>query len=272
MPLYELIPGATPQQWSLDVATGLTVGPGDRRFLFGGVGLAAGIDTLQRATGRPAICATAQFVSFARIGELLDLSVEVLAGGNAITQAQVMARVGDRHVLTVVAALGSRDGAHDGQWLRAPEVPQPEDCPSAPGPRLTDALHSRFEVRVAEGRYGWSQSEAGAGQERLLFWVRSREGFEVDAALLAVIADFVAVGIGPTIGLRAGGNSLDNTIRFVAGAQAGEWVLCDARIESIGAGIVHGTMHMFAPAGALLATASQSMILRVHPPQTSPKP
>lgn len=201
--LFELT-AVTPQHWSLDVATGLTVGPPDRRFLFGGVGLAAGIHALQRATGRRALCATAQFVSFARIGERLDLSVEVLAGGNAITQAQAVARVGERHVLTVVAALGSRDDTYDGQWLRAPAVPPPDECPHAAAPRLSDALHARFEVRVAEGRYGWSQSEGGAGQERVLFWVRSRDGFGVDAALLAVIADFVAVGIGPAIGLRAG--------------------------------------------------------------------
>jgi acyl-CoA thioesterase len=40
-------------------------------------------------------------------------------------------------------------------------------------------------------------------------------------------------------------------------------MLCDTQISGIASGFVHGRMHIFADDGELLATASQSGILRV---------
>jgi acyl-CoA thioesterase len=39
-------------------------------------------------------------------------------------------------------------------------------------------------------------------------------------------------------------------------------VLCDNRMEYAGNGFGHGTVHLWSESGTLLATASQSMILR----------
>jgi acyl-CoA thioesterase len=84
---------------------------------------------------------------------------------------------------------------------------------------------------------------------------------DMSAAALAIIGDFVPGGIGQALGLRAGGNSLDNTIR-VAHRVPTDWVLADIRVHAIADGFGHGLVHMWAEDGTLLATASQSTIVR----------
>ncbi|MEZ5219887.1 MAG: thioesterase family protein [Ilumatobacteraceae bacterium] len=58
-----------------------------------------------------------------------------------------------------------------------------------------------------------------------------------------------------------GGNSLDNTLRLVHLVPT-EWVLLDIRVHAVERGFGHGLVHMFAEDGTLLATASQSCIVR----------
>jgi acyl-CoA thioesterase len=95
-------------------------------------------------------------------------------------------------------------------------------------------------------------------------WVKPADpGMAIDRILLGVMADFLPSGIGNALGSAAGGNSLDNTIRF-ARLVPTQWVLADIRIHAASQGFVHGRVHLFADDGTLLATASQSMILRVH--------
>jgi acyl-CoA thioesterase len=83
----------------------------------------------------------------------------------------------------------------------------------------------------------------------------------VDVATLAVLGDFVPMGVGQSLGVRGGGNSLDNTLR-VARLVPTEWVLLDIRLHAVERGFGHGLVHMFAEDGTLLATASQSCIVR----------
>ncbi len=129
--------------------------------------------------------------------------------------------------------------------------------------RREDDINASFEKRVAAGRFGTARAEGGPSADGVArLWVRPIEG-EVDRIALAIMADFLPSGIGNALGTAAGGNSLDNTIRF-ARSQPTEWVLADIRIHATTQGFVHGRVHLFAQSGALLATASQSMILRVH--------
>ena len=69
------------------------------------------------------------------------------------------------------------------------------------------------------------------------------------------------MGVGQALGVRGGGNSLDNTLR-VAHLVPTEWVLLDIRVHAVERGFGHGLVHMFAEDGTLLATASQSCIVR----------
>ena len=145
-----------------------------------------------------------------------------------------------------------------------PDVPRPEDC--EPGEHWRQAhygLHSRMDIRVAKGRYGFDRAGAPEADGRLLLWIKPREHFEIDAPMLAIIADHVPSGIGNALGKNAGGNSLDNTLR-IRRIVPTEWVLCDIRILGVHGGFGHGAMYLFAQDGELMATASQSLIVRVR--------
>src|SRR3982751_4517184 len=96
-----------PHIWRMPVVPSLISGTG---ALFGGCGLGAAIEVMEQVTSRPCIWATAQFLSFARPPAELELDVVEAVRGHQISQARVIARVGDREILTVVGALGHRPG------------------------------------------------------------------------------------------------------------------------------------------------------------------
>src|SRR3546814_10717634 len=79
----------------LKVSADLCVGPAGHVFLFGGAGLGGAIAAMEQCSGRKLICATAQYLSYARAGAFLDLGVSILAAGKQVTQAQVTARIGE---------------------------------------------------------------------------------------------------------------------------------------------------------------------------------
>ncbi len=254
---FDLRPTHNPHRWFMPLTQAVCVGPPDAMFMFGGVGLASAVAALERTTGRPLVWATAQYLSYARPPSVVDLDVWTPAVGKYNTQARVTGHVGDREIFTVNAALGSRPSAISKQWALMPDAPRPEDCEPAEHWRNAGVdLHSRIEVRLAKG--GDPQADG-----RSLLWIRPRQRFAIDAAMLAVMADFVPSGIGGALGQMAGANSLDNTLR-VRRIVPTEWVLCDIHIQGIHGGFAHGAMHLFAQDGELMATADQSMIVRIR--------
>ena len=265
MPLVEIQSTHNPFRYTLAIEPHLCVGPPGKQFLFGGAGLAASIAALEAATQRPTVWATAQYLSYARPPAVMDLDVLVPVSGKHSSQARVIGHLADTEILTVNAALGSRPGDISEQWAVAPKVPPPEDCPIREHSWSRDNidLHSLFEERAIKGRFG-TQREGGASEDgHALLWVRPKDpATAIDRVALAVIADFLPSGIGSALGRHAGGNSLDNTIR-IRGLVDTDWVLCDIRIHAVHAGFGHGRMHLFARDGTLLATASQSLIIRV---------
>jgi acyl-CoA thioesterase-2 len=258
-------PTTNPNSWRLPVVPRLISGTG---ALFGGCGLGAAIEVMEQVTGRPCIWSTAQFLSFARPPAVLELDVVEAVRGHQISQARVIARVGDREILTVVGALGRRPGTLSGQWSTRPDVPAPDDCRPRPlMNRHQGTIMDRFESKLADARPYWELTGiAGSGNASL--WVRIPELVGTSAAALAMIGDFVPFGIGQALGVRAGGNSLDNTLR-IAHRVPTEWVLADVRVHAIADGFGHGLVHLWAEDGTLLGTASQSTIVRSH---TAPEP
>ena len=245
-------------RWQMEIVPGLTSGTG---ALFGGCGLGACIEVMEQVTQRPCIWATAQFLSFARPPARLDLDVTEVVRGNHISQARVIAHVGDTEILTVLGALGHRPLDLEGQWSIMPEVPPPGACPPRPLMNHHEGrLSGRLDARLAEARPYWEfPGPAGSGNSSL--WIRLPEVLEMSAAALAVVGDFVPFGVGQALGKRAGGNSLDNTLR-VAHRVPTEWVLADVRVHAVGDGFAHGLVHLWAEDGTLLGTASQSAIVR----------
>ena len=235
-----------------------------RGFLFGGCGLAAGIAALEAATGRTTIWATAQYLAYARPPSILDVNVTVAAAGHQVTQARATASVAGTEILTVNAALGTRPVEAAGEWAERPDVPGPEVSPervrSGP-PAEADTVTARFEQRVAVGRQP-GELDGTHGDGRCALWARMPELLDVSAAGLAVLGDHVPFGIRQAMGRPGGGRSLDNTLRVVQLVPT-EWVLLDIRVHAVARGFGHGLIHLWAEHGPLLATASQSAILRL---------
>ena len=69
---------------------------------------------MEQVTGRPCIWATAQFLSYAPPPSVLELDVVEVVRGHQISQARVIAHVGDTEILTVLGALGDRPLPLDG--------------------------------------------------------------------------------------------------------------------------------------------------------------
>ncbi len=248
-----------PYRWSMEVTQSVvTTG----NFLFGGAGLGAAISAMEGTSERETVWATAQYLSYAKPGEVVDIDVTLAVVGHQMTQARAVCHVGNREILTVNAALGDRPMDLHGQFEQMPDVPPPDRCPERPfrGP-IDGTINDKLDQRLAKGR-PFDELDGTPGDGQVLMWARIPDVIEgVDAAALAVLGDFVPMGVGQTLGVRGGGNSLDNTLRVVHLVPT-EWVLLDIRVHAVERGFGHGLVHMFAQDGTLLATASQSCIVR----------
>lgn len=230
--------------------------------LFGGVGLAAATEALEAITSRPLLWASAQYLSFAKLNQTIDLDVKIVVEGHNTSQARVVASTNGDEVLTVNAALGRRDTPGEGSFAEMPILPPPDACPPRVFRMSPEAtINDHIEMRVAAGR-AWEDLDGTANPlGRSALWARLPSVDRVTAGTLAVLGDFVPYGMGQALGAKAGGSSLDNSIRVVRLVQT-EWVLLDIRIHAIHGGFGHGLIHLWADDGTLMATASQTAVLR----------
>ena len=245
-----LQPTHNPMRWYLPVVPGISTGAG---FLFGGSGLGAAIAAMQGSTGRPVVWATAQYLSYARPGSVMDIDVTVAVEGRQTTQARAVGMVAGTEILTVNAALGQRPLDMGGQWAQRPDVPPPSEC----GPRErrfnTESIMDRLDQRLA-----FTDRDRG----RVALWTRVPDLLAMSAPALAVIGDYVPMGMHVVLDGVAMANSLDNTLR-VARLVPTEWVLADIVVDVVANGFGHGRVNLWAEDGTLLATASQSVLIRM---------
>jgi acyl-CoA thioesterase-2 len=248
---------ADANHWRLPVTQGVLSGLG---ALFGGCGLAAAMEAMERTTARPTVWATAQYLSFARPRSVVDIEVVAMVTGHHTSQARAIGRVEDEEILVVNAALGRRPLEFAGQWAARPAVPPPDACaPRVMQERHKGTLMDRLDMRLADAR-DVEDLPGPPGSGRSALWARI-PGLEFGSTTLGVLGDLVPFGISQALGQRAGGNSLDNTLR-VARRVPTEWLLLDVRVHAVADGYGHGLVHMWAEDGTLLATASQSAIVR----------
>lgn len=258
------------RHWRLPVVPGITAGG---NFLWGGCGLAAGISAMEEVTGKPIVWSTAQYLSYARPGSTVDYEVTVAVEGRNTAQARAVGRVDDEEIITVNGALGLRPLEVAGEWGAMPDVPDPLDCPIRTHRFPHESIGDRIEQRLAIGR-DMDDLDGVASDGRSALWARMPEVLDMSGAALAVLGDFVPWGIGQALGLRAGGNSLDNTLRVIR-TRPTDWVLLDIAVHGVGGGYGHGRLHLWTPDGELLAMASQSVIVRRWddpPPSHQPRP
>lgn len=253
-----------PMRWVLPVTPGISTGHG---FLFGGCGLGAAITAMESSTGRPVVWAAAQYLSYANPPSMLDIDVTVAVAGRAITQARAVGHVGDTEILTVNAALGTRDLDASGVWVHPPDVKPPDEC----APRNLQPWHlegdgsimSRLDMRLANARPWEEIDDHPVPDGRSALWARMPDLLDTSSgAALAILGDYVPFGIRQALGRVGGGSSLDNTLRVYRLVPT-EWVLVDIRIHAVAHGFGHGVVHLWAEDRTLLATASQSTIVRM---------
>ena len=176
--------------------------------MFGGCGLGAAVSAMEAVCDRPVVWATAQYLSFAMVGEIMDLDVTVAVAGKRTSQARAVGRVGDREILTVNAALGSKDIKIDEQWRTMPEVPNPQDCPLRSDMVAdSESIMGRLNIRLALGS-PWDEIDGNpAPRGRSALWVQTPD-IEMSAAGLAILGDYLPFGIAQATGRWVPSNSL----------------------------------------------------------------
>ena len=208
--------------------------------------------------------ATGHYLSYALTDAELLWEVTLAAVGGHVTQGRAVGSVDGREILTVNAALGQDELDVGGVWVEPPDVPPPDQCPPRFLPEFfRNTIMDSVEVRrprVGPSRR-WTAPRAAPDSA---LWARVPGHLTPSAATLAIFGDYVSGAVSQPIGRRAMGRSLDNTLRMVQ-LKPTEWVLCDIRMHAIVGGYGQGIAFLWSEEGDLLATASQSIGVRLWP-------
>jgi acyl-CoA thioesterase len=246
----DLEPTGDPTRWRLQLVPRLLTNSG---AIQGGAVFGAALQALERAAARPLVWASAQFLRHAGPDGTLDLEVERAVTGHQVSQAECTVRLAGAAVLTAVGALGSRPFEAAGVWVAPPDVPAPDDLALLDFPaRGTGSIVDHVDIRPAHVLVGTGRSA---------LWCRVGDGGPVGVDELAIVADLSVLALAEALDRRVVGNSLDNTIRLVSRDAAG-WVLLDVTVEAIHDGFAHVTARLWSEHRRLLATASQTLVLR----------
>lgn len=230
--------------------------------------------------------ATATFCSAIAEGAL-DVEVVVLRAGKTASQLRANVRPrgqaaapGDVGLeVTATWVLPRADlGFATRAFMAPPEVPGPEACPVY-DPTLTGPtpppFYRNLEVRKARGDVWWAKGWA-PGDGHVARWYRYLvppllEDGTLDPLALPPIADTMASAVHQTLGSHNPPllfPSLDLTVHFTA-PRAGRGdspILVDAHATALHEGTASGRAEVWQD-GVLLATATQTMTLRVIKPR-----
>ena len=254
-----LEPTHNPMRWILPITPKISVGS---RFLFGGAALGAAIAALEGTTDRPVVWATAQYLSFAPVGSVMDLDVHVSVSSRHTSQARVIGHVGEKEVIAVIAALGRRDLDVEREFPSMPPVLPPHECHPRERHYAEESLGQYMDQLLAKAPPAEHRGgPTGHGEGNVCMWAKPPEAFEPSATTLGVLGDWVPMGIGITSGEALSSNSLDNTLR-VLDVHPTEWYLLEIEAAGIRHGFGHGQIRIWGDDGRLQAIASQSVVAR----------
>jgi len=138
---------------------------------------------------------------------------------------------------------------------------EPREMPLGADP--TGTFLEEFEQRWAQApRPLRDDGTPGTGRTRV--WVRLTRPVDTTAGTLALLADLAPSAIGEALGERAGGVSLDNTIRYAGRPELGPgaWLLLDLTVDAVVSDVAQISARLFCERGVLLATAQQSALVR----------
>jgi acyl-CoA thioesterase II len=242
--------------WRFTVSRAIALGPPDAKHASGGSILDAAIHALEKTCARPLIQANATFLKAPRVGETCSIEVSLRQEGRAISIAEALVSQDGESAATIQATLGARPSELAFQWESAHPAADPDDCAPIPFVRADPGdLHTELEMRLISGP---GDHECG----RMAFWLKALTHKPLNAAFLAIAADYAPEAIHLAIARKAGAVSFDNTLRIVKLAPT-DWIRCETRLAAIHGGHFHAGMHIFARDGTLLATAAQSGVVRL---------
>lgn len=251
--------------------------------LYGGTAIGVSVAVAEQVCARPAVWMTTQFVSTTEVGAELEVQVDVLAAGSRTQQVRVTGTDAAGNV--VFASLGatgrlSAEGL-TGEFESRPQVPAPQAGEVWSSPFVGMARGAGVDPAVlpiptgvgfaaaVDLRHVEVSEHPDPGPGRVCVWARRTDGGPVTAAAAAYLADMVPMSVARAHGVVAMGTSLDNTIRIGSFAP-GEWVLIDLRPHLAVGGYAHGVAHVWSEDGRLLATASQTAVMRPFDPSHLP--
>ncbi|MDH5737047.1 MAG: thioesterase family protein, partial [Gammaproteobacteria bacterium] len=193
--------------------------------------------------------------------QTLNLDTEIPVSGRSLSQGIASGFLDGVDFLRVAATLGQRRGEEVADKVHPVKVAPAMDCPEIDLGSPRTAMHSHTELRLARGMFGVNGQGTPSDDGCLSMWIRMPNVLN-DPGALAIMADYMLSGIGNSLSTIAYGVSLDNTIR-IARLASTDWVQCDVIMEHISDGFGYGTAHLFSEEGLLMATASQSVIVRI---------
>ena len=143
-----------------------------------------------------------------------------------------------------------------------PDVPRPRTA--RPG-RSTDpidgTINERLDQRIAKAR-DFDELDGSHGDGRCVLWARIPDVLEASTPPRSPSS---ATSCRWASARRSGSSAAATASTTPCGSCTlvpTEWVLLDIRVHAVERGFGHGLVHMFAEDGTLLATASQSCIVR----------
>ena len=230
-------PRADPQPVPLEAAgdAGHLARGGD--FLFGGCGLGAAIAALEGTAGRPCVWATAQYLSFARPGEVVDIDVTIAVEGHQITQARAVGHVGrPRDPHRQRRARGPADFEPRGSGRRCRPTSR---RPRTARPASTACDPGGIDQRHASSS-GWPKVAAvdrldgTPGDGRTVLWARIPEVLDgVDGADAGRARRLRADGRRPGARASAAAATASTTRCGSCELVPTEWVLLDIRVHAV---------------------------------------
>ncbi len=234
----------------------LCLGSPDRKHVSGGAQLAAIVALLESASDRLCVQAAIQFRGSPKLGDIFDVQMTAIRHGKSFSQAGAQISSEGALLASAQATLSViREASHYDQYVAVYDVPSADTCPPLPFIRVSKGdVHSLLDFRIATDRHLQSSGE-------LLFWVRWGHDDPVPAAFLALIADFLPEAVHFAVGKPAGAISLDNSLRVVRRSTT-DWLLCAVQLHAVSNMIFHGSMMIFDDERRLVATASQSGLVR----------
>lgn len=233
-----------------------------RGTFYGGAGVAVAAAAMEAATERRLLWTTAQFTETASRGDDLQCRIDVLAHGRRTSQIRATITKGDVVVLTALGATGEQRDEVVATFDRMPSVHPPEASPEVEFDLAGDISRSRFAV--TEHRVAAATSDLDGTGTHVAWWCRV-DGLATSAPTLAYVSDLLTFGVTQALRRPVGrATSLDNTLRVGPAAET-DWMLLDIRAQSTSGGFAHGLVNIWTRDGILLATASQSLVMRSGP-------